>query len=300
MLRIRDSWVVPLMCLGVALASSVTPSAARAGSPSEQFARAPGCRVKFAQAALLSTDRVGVLAEVAKPGTYVNQGAIVARLRDEVQQAGRAVAARQAANDVEVRFATKTAELAELKLERAQTANRSQEGTVSELELREMNLAAQKARLQLEQAQMQLEIARLRLAEQDAELSVLRVRAPFAAMVRAVSKQPGEVVQPGDVIAEVVDTRRVEVSGYAELAVAYRLRKDAPVMLEVQLGGSPQRAPGVVTFVDVKIEPVSQRIRFTAEVENNQGLLREGMQGDLLIPVDSARVAVRAEGRPTR
>ncbi|MCA9239822.1 MAG: HlyD family efflux transporter periplasmic adaptor subunit [Planctomycetales bacterium] len=291
MLHVRALCAVPLKFLVPALAGCLCASSASAATPSEQFVRAPGCRVKFAQSALLSTDRVGVLAEVVPPGTYVSRGAVVAQLRDEAQQAGRAVAARQAANDVEVRFAQKSAELAELKFERAEAANRTQEGTVSELELREMKLSAQKARLQLEQAQLQLEVARLQLAERDAELATLRIQAPFAAVVRAVNKQPGEVVQQGDVIAEVVDTRRVRVSGFADLGIAHLLRKDAPVLLEVPLGQGAQRLPGVVTFVDVKIEPVSQRIAFTAEVDNLRGLLREGMQGDLLIPTDAASLA---------
>jgi len=256
------------------------PDGARAGAPPLRIAK---CRVQFADSLTLASQQTGVVAQVLPPGSMVRPGGDVARLRDGVLQAKRAIAAKEAANDIEVRFARKSAQLASLKHQRAEKANSDQAGTVSELELREMQLAAEKAALQQEQAEHTLAIAGLRLAEIDAQLRELRMPAPAAMFVRAVHRRAGEVVRQGDVIAEVVDISRVRVEGHAPLATARWMQVGKRVEIELEGHSGGQRFAGTITFIDVKIEPVSQHIRFTVEVPNPTGQLREGMQAAVLI-----------------
>ncbi|MGI9455631.1 MAG: efflux RND transporter periplasmic adaptor subunit [Aeoliella sp.] len=277
----QSRWVAAIG-LFMAVAPAVAAGQAKQ-SPSTPI-RIDGCRVKFADAISLASERAGVLAEVVAPGSLVAAGADVARLRDGVMLASRAIAEKEANNDIEVRFARKSAELAQLKQERALGANRTQPGTVSELELREIRLAAEKAHLQFEQAQHGQTVARLHLQEIEANLETLHMRAPFSAFVRSVQKQPGEVVQQGEIVAEVVNTSRVRVDGYAGLDAARYLRVGKSIELQLGEGEQAQLFPGVIAFVDVKIEPVSQRIRFAADVPNDEGQLREGLQATLLIP----------------
>ncbi len=245
--------------------------------------RIDGCRVHFADSIALASERPGLIAEVVAPGTIVAAGDDVARLRDGVTLATRATLAHEATNDIEVRFARKSAELAQLKYDRAIGANQSRAGTVSDLELHEIELAAEKARLQLEQANHTLAVAKLKLAEIDAQLETLHIRAPNRLFVRAVHKRPGEVVQQGEVIADVVDVGRLVVDGFAPLEVAQHLRPGRSIGLQVGDGAGAIRLPGVLTFVDAEIEPVSQTIRVAAEVANVGGRLRGGIEGSLLI-----------------
>jgi multidrug efflux pump subunit AcrA (membrane-fusion protein) len=270
-----------LACLeGRALAASPAP---------EQFVTVTGCRLVFVDSVQLASERQGILAEVVPCGARVAAGGDVARLRDTLLKAGLAIAEREAANDIEVRFAQKAAELAVLKHERALAANQQIVGTVSELELKELRLAADRAVLQHEQAEHRLALARLRLEEMRASCASLHIVSPFAAQVRAVYKQPGEVVQLGELVAEVVNSDRIRVEGNIHLSdlpfvapqVKIHLRVEAPAT-------SPELAEqvftGAITFVDVKVEPVSQTVQVAAEVDNSSGLLREGLKGVMFIP----------------
>jgi multidrug efflux pump subunit AcrA (membrane-fusion protein) len=277
-------WMAPcalaLACLGRE-ASAASPAA-------DQYVTVPGCRITFADEVQLASERQGILAEILPPGARLAAGGDVARLRDTLLKASLAIAEREAANDIEVRFALKAAELSQLKYERALLANQQVVGTVSELELKELRLAADRAVLQHEQAEHRLAVFRLRLDEMRASCQSLRIVAPFAAHVVAVYKQPGEVVQQGELVAEVVNTEKIRVEGAVNFSDLPFVVPQAKVHLRVEapasLGLAEQVFTGAITFVDVKVEPVSQTVRIAAEVDNSAGLLREGLKGVLYIP----------------
>ncbi len=277
--------------LGLAALSLASLCAAAAGDSreSEPFIAAQGCRIMFVDDVKLASERRGILAQIALPGATIAAGGDVARLRDAVLKANLAIVEREANNDIEVRFAQKAFELAELKHERALMANGQNVGTVSDLELKELRLSADRASLQYEQAEHGLAVARLRLDEIRASLDALRVVSPFAAQVRAVYKQPGEVVQEGEIVAEVVNTERIRVEGDVPLADLPFVRPQASIQVRIEGASAPpefaQRVfSGSITFVDVKVEPVSQRVRVAAELDNRSGLLREGLVGVMYIP----------------
>lgn len=256
--------------------------------PSEQFVTVAGCRLVFANAVELASERQGILAEIAAPGAEIGAGRDVARLRDSVLKATLAIAEREATNDIEVRFAAKAAELAELTHERALQANRQNVGTVSELELKELRLSADRAALQFEQAQHQLAIARLRLDEIRATVESLHIVAPFAARVGKTFKQTGELVQAGEVLAELVSTSRIRVEGDIDFRDLPYVAPQTPVQVRVDDASVPAKLaqcvfPGLITFVDVKVEPVSHRVRIAAELDNRSGQLREGLAATMLI-----------------
>jgi multidrug efflux pump subunit AcrA (membrane-fusion protein) len=283
-LRWYGVFALGLVCL-CDFASGASPA-------SEQYVTVPGCRIMFADEVQLASERQGILAEIAPPGARVAAGADVGRLRDTLLKASLAIAEREADNDIEVRFALKAAELAQLKHERALLANQQVVGTVSELELKELHLAADRAVLQHEQAEHRLAVARLHLDEMRASCESLHMVAPFAAHVVAVYKKPGEVVQQGELVAEVVNTEKIRVEGAVNLSdlsfvtpqVKIHLKVDAPA----SLGLAEQVFTGAITFVDVKVEPVSQTVRIAAEVDNSSGLLREGLKGVMFIPKQAA------------
>lgn len=246
------------------------------------------CRLRFAETLSLASERFGVVAEVAEPGRVIAAGGVVALLRDDALRIRREVAAEEARNDIEARYSRKAAELARLTHDRAAQANGAQPGAVSELELRGLLLAAEKAELQSEQADHALRLAELRLGEADAELAALRVAAPADVFVRAIRKRPGEVVQAGEVVAEVVRTDEVLVDAHVPVAVAAGLRTGQSVAVEVDLAASTARLMATVRFIDVKVEPVSQRLRVVAWLPNDGGLLREGLAARVAFPPASA------------
>ena len=280
--------------IGSAVVLACVGNRAAAASPTAgQFVTIPGCRLVFVDSVQLASERQGILAEIAAPGDRVEVGSDVAHLRDALLKASLAIAEREAANDIEVRFAQKAAELAQLKHERAQLANQQVVGTVAELELKELRLDADRAALQHEQADHRLAVARLRLEEMRASCASLHIVTPFAAQVRAVYKQPGEVVQQGEIVAEVVNTDRIRVEGHIDLGDVPFVAAGARVQVRIEGPGAPpelaaQVFSGVITFVDVKVEPVSHTVRIAAELDNRSGLLREGLLGVMFIPKPAA------------
>lgn len=248
----------------------------------------PHCRVKLINDVQLAGERMGILAYVAAEGTRVPAGQTVAQIRDDLVRIGLQIAEQEAANDIEIRFAEKAAELAQLKYVRALDANKRAGGTVSELELRELRLDAERALLQLEQARQRFVIAGLRRDENRELLEACRIPAPFDAVVLQVYKRPGEVVREGEPILEVANTDRVRIEGHLPVAEADRVQPGSRVEVilaapDAGANASAVRFEGEIGFVDAKVEPVSRTVRVWAEVINRRDLLRDGLTATMMI-----------------
>jgi multidrug resistance efflux pump len=249
----------------------------------------PQCRIRLNDDVQLSCERTGILDVVVQEGAEVKAGSIVAKIRDDEVRANLAVISKEASNDIEVRFAQKATELAQIKYLRALDANKASPGAVPELELRELRLLADKSLLQLEQAKHQFELAALRRNEITERMKSYYVSAPFDAFVSQVHKQPGEVVREGEPVLELANTRLVRVEGYLDVAHVRRVRIGNPVSVSLSSGtdASDGAFPGRISFVDVKVEPVTQKVRFWATVENRDNSLKDGLLADITIEVES-------------
>ncbi|MFM7159891.1 MAG: efflux RND transporter periplasmic adaptor subunit [Planctomycetaceae bacterium] len=254
-------------------------------------------RVRLMDDVQLASPRTGIDDAVAGEGDDVDPHQEVARLRAEVLEAGLKITERQASNDIEVRFARKASELAQLKYARAAEASRSVPGTVSELELKELRLSAEKSLLQVEQTEQQFTIAGLRRDESVELLNTCRIKAPFAAQVVEVLKKPGEVVREGEPILRLASNQRMRVEGWIPVSLAARVRRGQSVVVVqgVEEGepGPAQEVSGRVMFIDLKVEPVSRKVRVWAEVQNLNGELRDGLTARMVIDAgrdDVARV----------
>lgn len=264
-----------------------------------------GCQIKIFHEVPLSAERAGVLDMVAKEGQIIKAGDVVAHTRDDIVKATLAVATRQAMNDVEIRFAKKACELAEVEYERDLQANTIVPGTVSDLTIRAHRLAAEKALLQLEQAETAMEIEKLRRNETVELLRLHKVLAPMDGVVRTVFKHAGESVAEGEPILELVNTSRVKVEGLiylrdldsVQVGSVVNVQLDIP---EVDLPNERLTFPGRIAFVDVKVEPVTHRVKVWAEVHNPGGVLKDGLTAKMTIDrqqVDHNFAAARREGR---
>jgi RND family efflux transporter MFP subunit len=294
---------LPLACLLTLIAetSSPAPVAPRAkaahNSPARREIEIPDCRVRLLSEVQLASSRTGIVDVVAGEGEVVRAGAPVAKLRDQLLRVAQKIAEREAANDVEIRFARKASELAQVKYVRAVDANKSSSGTVSELELRELRLAAEKSLLQIEQAEHQFLIAGLRREEAEETLRMSQIAAPFDGVVLDVYKHPGEVVREGELILRMASGTKVRVEGFVSLEDAARLRRGMNVLVRIDDQGAsaaePASAttPGRLVFVDIKVEPVSRKVRVSAEVANPEGLLRDGLSATLVILLRSTEIS---------
>lgn len=254
------------------------------------------CRIKLIDRVTLASDRPGIIEFVgATEGADVAADEQIAGLKDDVARARLAVAKREAENDIEVRYAVKASEVADAEYEKTLEVNRKlPNGGIPDIEVQRLRLAAQRAELQIEQAQNQFIIAGLNLDQAEAELETYRIFAPFAGVVTKVHKFKGEAVRQGDPIIDIVSTRRVRVEADVGIGDVWSIRKGDPVAVRLDIPGEElaveQRTfEGKVIFVEVGVHPLTREVRVWAEVDNPDGVLKEGL---------NARMTIHTSGRP--
>ncbi|MGE5193156.1 MAG: HlyD family efflux transporter periplasmic adaptor subunit [Deltaproteobacteria bacterium] len=251
----------------------------------------------------------GVLSTVeVREGKMIEAGGIVARIEDaEVRLThDRAkieyeIAHKQADNDLKVRLARKSTDVARAELKRALESVEKYKKSVSDTELDRLRLAAERAELEIDQALHEQETARLtsRLKEIEMELAKEAVDrrtliSPISGMVVQVNLHQGEWVQAGKTAVRVLRVDRLRVEGFV---FAKNLNGDLVgrrVTLEVDLPGKQAtRFEGAVVFVSPEVNPVNGQVRVWAEVDNPKLLLRPGLRGSLTIDPPTAQTAKR-------
>jgi multidrug efflux pump subunit AcrA (membrane-fusion protein) len=140
---------------------------------------------------------------------------------------------------------------------------------------RTQSLAAEKEQEQ-QVAQATLEVAKSELAEARLQLERRRLKAPFAATVVAVSRQPGEWLEPGTVVLRLIQLDRLRVEGFVSADQAILMAPGQRVRI-VFPGDVVEPVSGEITFVSPEVEPVNQQVRIWAEFENPEKRIRPGL-----------------------
>jgi len=254
---------------------------------SDRLVSIPNCRVTVIHEVKVGTERAGVLQSVdVRIGDTVKQGQILATLRDEVAQFALKVRAKEASDDIELRFAQKVGELARLEYVKALELNKEIPNAHSELKLRSLRLAADRGLLQIEQSEHRRELAQLRYAEARVLLKSYIIRAPFDGIVKRVHKFHGEAVREGDTVVEIASYQRLRIEADCELRDAVQVERGHPVQIEIDLPGVDlparrTRFSGRIVFVDFEVQDVSQKVQVWADVENHNNLLRAGLSATM-------------------
>ena len=140
---------------------------------------------------------------------------------------------------------------------------------------RTQSLAAEKEQEQ-QVAQANLEVAKSELAEAKLQLERRRLKAPFAATVVAVSRQPGEWLEPGSVVLRLIQLDRLRVEGFVSAEQAVVLAPGQRVRI-VFPANVVEPVSGEITFVSPEVEPVNQQVRIWAEFDNPEKRIRPGL-----------------------
>src|SRR5262245_2964816 len=253
----------------------------------------------------------GVLSAVeVREGQMVEAGTVVARLEDtearlthDRAKTDFEIARKQATNDLKVRVARKSTDVARAEYKRAQESVEKYKKSVSDTELDRLRLAAERAELETEQAVHEQETAQLtsRLKEIEMELAWQAVErrallAPISGMVVQVIPHQGEWIQAGKTAVRLLRVDRLRVEGFLS---AKNLPGDLlgrRVTLAVDLAGKPGATfDGAVVFVSPEVNPVNGQVRIWAEVENKKLQLRPGLRGNLTIHAETAQTAKREQ-----
>ncbi|QDT36187.1 Multidrug resistance protein MdtA precursor [Stratiformator vulcanicus] len=260
------------------------------------------CRIEPWRTTTLSSAVNGVLQTIdVEEGDTVQAGSVLARLDAKAVRASLTYLAKQAENDIDLRFARKAAELAEAEYLAARELNKEFAGARPEFDLKKLRLAAERSILQIEQAEHARHLAQLRVRELELTLADYSIVAPRRGLVTKVENRAGEFARSGNAIIEIAELDRVEVTGDVPAAVRYRLAVGTPVRFTVtgDVGDGPLRNrvfAGTLSLIGSRVEPVSQTVTIRAVVDNADGLLLPGLDGRMIVdeqPFANRRAARR-------
>lgn len=163
---------------------------------------------------------------------------------------------------------------AEADLSKAQSAyNLAQKQASRRKELRGKNLLSQE---ELDQANTDLESATSDLTQAQVNYDQGLVRSPIRGRINDLAVDPGEYVNVGDTVAEIVDVTRIRINvNVPELDVRY-LSKGQTV--DVSVDAYPGQVwTGEVDFVAYKADESTKTFRTRVVVDNTDGRIRPGM-----------------------
>jgi multidrug efflux pump subunit AcrA (membrane-fusion protein) len=235
---------------------------------------------------------------LVQEGMTVRVGQELLRLDDELarkqvteKQLEAEVAQAQSRNEAPRRYGQATLRVHESELVRSKSANQQFRNSVSETELRRLELLVDQSQLTIEQAERDQQIAGLtaawkRAATETAETLVEKhtVKSAIDGIVVQVETAPGEWLNAGDSALRIIQLDRLRAEAFVDgkrygselLGTVVRFR-----ILDGSVEGSPLEVEGRVTFVSPEVHPVTGQIRIWCEIDNGTGRLRPGVRGFL-------------------
>jgi multidrug efflux pump subunit AcrA (membrane-fusion protein) len=267
-----------------------------------------GCLVKLEEDVDLPAQEPGLLTQLTvKEGSQVRQGDVLGKIYDSEAQSQKKAAEfavgaayKQATDDVQIRYAQKSAEVAKKDYEMMLESNRTAAKAVPEIEVLKKKLEWDAAILSAEKAAHDRDLAKYeyhtKKAERDiAQLAIDRrtIAAPFDGEVVKIYRHQDEWVGPGDPILRLVRLDTVLVEGFVKQAEFDPHEvQDRDVVVEITMArGRKEQATGRIVYVQSMVD-YEQRYIVRAEVTNRQEygrwLLRDGMKATMTIRLDSS------------
>ncbi|MEM7810257.1 MAG: efflux RND transporter periplasmic adaptor subunit [Planctomycetota bacterium] len=287
-LSVPAALVACVSCVAVASAAEPTPAV-----------RLTGCRVLAERIAELSFGDRGIVTEVTvEEGDRVKAGDRLVCVFDADVRAALAAAEQEAANDIALRVARKTAEVARTEYEQVLEGNARTPGTFSALDVRRLKLTAEQTELEIEQAGHELAVAGMRVEELRGRLERTRVIAPFDGFVSRVMIEEGEGITEGDPVVVLVSPDAVRVEGFAPGRTFDRLRVGDTAVVRAESGtadggvAADREFVGEIAFVDLVVQPVTGQIRFWVRVDEPGPGLRPGMTASVVLDAAAETAAV--------
>jgi RND family efflux transporter MFP subunit len=237
-----------------------------------------------------------------REGQQVEAGQLLVQIDDtqikkakEVADAKYRAAAKEASNDINVRYAEAGWGLAWWTWKRAQEANLKQTNTITPAEMQEKVFKVEEAALRYEQAQHDYSVAQIKVEVQkgEAEAAALdverrQIKSPLSGHIERRYKSEGEWVKPGDSIYQIIRMDRLYVEGYVDAARLAPVDVDRRKVRFTFLlpNGKPVTVPGEIKYYSATIE-LGPKFLVKAEVENRREnsywLLRPGQVGEMEI-----------------
>lgn len=230
----------------------------------------------------------------ASEGDVVQRGQLIVRLDNRAAELAREeaqlrvhLAKDAASNDVHVQAIRARQQAAEAEVASARQANSLVAGSVSETEVRRLELIARQHGLEAVQAEAEIKRARheaaiheIQLRLEELKLAQHVIHAPWDGVLIDLLKQPGEWVEPGQPVFRIISLETVNVEGFLsgnEHAHADLVGRDVVIEF-APAGGEPMTRAGRIVFASPQEDPVTHQFRVRAKVDNEDRLLRPGQE----------------------
>lgn len=187
----------------------------------------------------------------------------------------------------------KNLETAEVNFERV--SRLYQEGTLSKARYDEAENAYVGAKSALQGALMDAERLKKEAAVLEKQIRDSIVKAPREGMVTEILYKEGEYVRAGSIVLSLADLRTLDIRFYVPEKDLEMIRVGAPVeiipdaMPDAVYRGRIMTVARESEFTPKNVQSKDERVllvyKVEAEVENSDGKLKTGMNGDIIIPV---------------
>ena len=139
------------------------------------------------------------------------------------------------------------------------------------------------SKLQLEQADAELEAALARLASVELDIAYTTVRAPFAGIVNGLPIEIGELIERGDLIAEIVDDSKFKMSAQVGQLGRSRLNLGQDVTVQLITGETLQ---GNISFIAAAADPQTRSFAVEALVKSDEKRISAGVSATMTVPLE--------------
>ncbi len=247
---------------------------------------APGSLAAFQQVQI--TARVGGAVDKVSfaEGQNVKEGDVLATIESERY----AIAVDQGKSTLQKAIATEKS--AEAALERRLSAQKESPGLVAGEEIEQKQTAVDTAKADIDAAKEALKIAQLNLRDS-------AVRAPIAGVVQTRTVQQGQYLQPGAVLATILQRDPLQLNFQVNEQDAPRLQAalalPGGLIADITLRESTRQFTAKLTLVAGAADPTTRLVPVVGEVvvdKDHEYWLRPGAFCEVMVPLGASRDAI--------
>lgn len=111
------------------------------------------------------------------------------------------------------------------------------------------------------------------------------LRSPIQGVIMELMLEEGEYCEAGQPLVRVVDTSKCLLVCHVEEPIGRTLKKGESVDLQIRAGSEHIAKKGTIAFVSSVVDPASSLLEVKAEFENQDGAVRPGVAGMMLLDV---------------
>lgn len=260
-----------------------------------------GLRTESAQADVIHDVYIpvrepGILERVlVKEGDWVQAGQTIAELDRrlyeldaEAAKMKQKISEVKATDDVDMRYSTKSKEVAGATLNRSKSAVDKFPNSISATELEQLRLELERATLSIEKAEFERKLAGFEadLHAREADVSEVKlvqrsIRSPIDGLVVEVIPQEGEWLNSGQSIARVVQLDRMRIKALLpsnQINQSFVGRRAVFITAE-----DGRQFEGAIHFVSPEVVPGNGKVQFWFDVDNPNLRLRRREVGSVKI-----------------